>query len=177
MNNKLNTEIAESFREFHFPKYSEIPDVGLFLEQVSKYISGFLAPLGNVAITGSMISNYVKKGLVANPIKKQYYREQIAQLIFIAAAKTVLPLEDIQLFLKIQKENYDCSIAYEYFCSEFEKMLLYEAGLGEVPEDVESEASDEKKMLRMTILTAVHKIYLDKYFEKLHQVDERNENA
>ena len=171
MNNKLNTEIAESIREFHFPKYSEIPDIGLFLEQVSKYISGFFEPLGSAAITGSMISNYVKKGLVENPIKKQYYREQIAQLIFIAAAKTVLPLEDIQLLLRIQKEKYDCSIAYEYFRSEFEKLLLYKAGLGEEPEDVESDASDEKIMLRMTILTAVHKIYLDKYFEKMQQSD------
>lgn len=177
MNNKLNAEIAEAFREFRFPKYREIPDVGLFLEQVSKYISGFLAPLENAAITGSMISNYVKKGMVANPVKKQYYREQIAQLIFIAVVKTVLPLEDIQLFLKIQKENYDCSIAYEYFCSEFEKLLLYEAGLGEEPEAVESDASDEKIMLRMTILTAVHKIYLDKYFEKMHQIDGRHENV
>ena len=143
--------------------------MGLFLEQVAKYISSFLEPLGDITVTGSMISNYVKKGLVDNPVKKQYYRDQIAYLIFISMAKSVLSLEDIQLFIQIQKKTYDSMTAYEYFCREFEKVLLYQSGLGEPLTPLGPDASDEKVMLRNTSITLAHKIYLDKYFAKLHE--------
>lgn len=169
MNQNLNAEITRSIQDFRFPKYHEIPDVGLFLEQVAKYISSFLQPLGDITITGSMISNYVKKGLVDNPVRKQYYRDQIAYLIFISMAKSVLSLEDIQLFIEIQKKTYDSKTAYEYFCREFENILRYQGGMSEALAPLGEEASDEKIMLRNTSITLAHKIYLDKYFAKLHE--------
>ena len=169
MKQNLNAEIIKSIQDFRFPKYHEIPDVGLFLEQVAKYISSFLEPLGDITVTGSMISNYVKKGLVDNPVKKQYYRDQIAYLIFISMAKSVLSLEDIQLFIEIQKKTYDSKTAYEYFCQEFEKVLLSQSGMGEPLAPLEEGATDEKVMLRNTSITLAHKIYLDKYFAKLHE--------
>lgn len=169
MKQKLSTEITNSFQDFRFPKYNEIPDVGLFLEQVSKYITGCVEPLGNVTITGSMISNYVKKGLVDNPIKKQYYRDQIAYLLFISVAKNVLSLEDIQLFIQVQKSTHDAKTAYEYFCNEFESILLYAGGMAGEITAIGEDATDEKAMLRNTVIAAVHKVYLDKYFAKLHE--------
>ncbi len=169
MKQNLSVEITKSFQDFRFPKYNEIPDVGLFLEQVSKYIGGCLEPLGNVTITGSMISNYVKKGLVDNPVKKQYYRDQIAYLLFISVAKTVLSLEDIQLFIQVQRATHDARTAYEYFCREFESMLLYAGGMGGEIAAIGDNATDEKVMLRNTVIAAVHKVYLDKYFLKLHE--------
>ena len=169
MRQNLNAEIIQSIQEFRFPKYHEIPDVGLFLEQVSKYISTTLQPLGDITVTRSMISNYVKKDLVDNPVKKQYSRDQIAYLIFISMAKSVLSLEDIQLFIQIQKKSYDANTAYEYFCREFEKALLSQAGLCEPLTPLEPGSPDEKIMLRNTSITLAHKIYLDKYFAKLHE--------
>lgn len=74
--------MSTGINEFHMPRYQELPDVGLYLEQTTKYINGYLEPLGCMEITSSMISNYVKKGYVASPIRKQYYREQIAQLFY-----------------------------------------------------------------------------------------------
>ena len=70
---------------FTLPDYDQIPNVGLYLEQVTKYLNEYLEPLGCTPLTGSMISNYVKKGLVKNPVKKQYDREHIARLLVIAA--------------------------------------------------------------------------------------------
>ena len=45
MNQETKQRIAESLRDVHLPRYHEIPDVGLYLEQASKYIGGCLAPL------------------------------------------------------------------------------------------------------------------------------------
>ena len=74
--------------EFRMPRYREIPDVGLYLDQTVKYMNRYLAPLGCMEITTSMVSNYVKKGYISNPVRKQYSAEQIAYLLFIAVAKS-----------------------------------------------------------------------------------------
>ena len=93
--------ISQSIAKFHLPRYKEIPDVGLFLEQVTKYINEYLKPLDDISLTGSMISNYVKMKLIDNPIKKQYGRDQIAHLFFIALFKPVLTLDEINKLLII----------------------------------------------------------------------------
>lgn len=167
--------MATSIENFHFPKYEEIPDVGLYLEQVTKYINGYLAPLDNLAITPSMISNYVKKGLIANPIKKQYYREQIAYVFFIAIAKSVLSLDNIRLFMEMQTITYPIEVAYDYLCKEFENVLLYVFELKDHLDTIGTDHyTDEKIMLRSTIITVAHKIYLDKCFNAIRA--ERKQN-
>ena len=53
---------------FTLPDYDQIPNVGLYLEQVTKYLNEYLEPLGCTPLTGSMISNLksshnsIKKG-------------------------------------------------------------------------------------------------------------------
>ena len=59
---------AESFRNFRLPRYEEIPNVGLYLEQTTKYIAEYLNPVQEGALTASMISNYVKKHLITSPV-------------------------------------------------------------------------------------------------------------
>ena len=101
---------GEKISDFRLPRYSELPRVGLYLEQVAKYINGFIVPLGCAEITTSMVSNYVKKGVIAPPIKKQYYEDQIGYLLFIAIAKSILSMENIaQLF-----EDYKYSYCHQH---------------------------------------------------------------
>jgi len=169
MDQEMKNAIVESVRYFHLPSYESIPDVGLYLEQVTRYIAEYLAPLENITITNSMVGNYVKKGLIESPVKKLYTREQIAYLMFIAVAKTVLSLEDIQLLIRLKKQSYDSKTAYEYFCQEFINVLHVVFGLKENLEEVGVDNTDEKTMLRNTIITVAHKVYLDKFFAALHQ--------
>ena len=164
--------LAASVQDFHLPRYNEIPNVGLYLEQTTKYICEYLAPLQENAITGSMISNYVKKGLVASPVKKQYGRDQIAHLMFIALAKSVVSLDNLSLFIRLQERTYSTERAYEYLCDEFENLLQYVFGLKDAIDTVGVDSTDEKIMLRNTIITIAHKIYLDKFFEVLAQDQE-----
>ena len=107
--------IANSIRDFRLPRFHEIPNVGLYLEQTSKYIAECLAPVQEAAITSSMISNYVKKGLISNPVKKLYYREQIAHLMFVMLAKSVVSLDDLYRFIRLQEQTYPTERAYNYF--------------------------------------------------------------
>ncbi len=172
MKEETKQRIAQPIRTFRLPRYQEIPNMGLYLEQTTKYIAEYLSPLQENAITSSMISNYVKKDLVANPVKKLYYREQIAYLMFIALAKSALSLDNLARFIRLQKQTYTPERAYNYICDEFENILQYVFGLKENPEDVGVDSTDEKIMLRATIIAVAHKIYLEKCFEAMAQETE-----
>lgn len=171
MNNENKTEIKSLIKDFSLPRYNDIPNVGLYLEQVVKYISEYLSPLGSFSLTGSMVSNYVKKGLVENPVKKQYDRKQIASLIFIAVAKNVLSMDDILLLFKMQEKTYEPKRAYDYFCNELENVLGYVFGLKGI-ETIGSDSNDTKTMLRNTIIAVAYKVYLDKYLAVLHSEED-----
>ena len=164
----IKEEIISSVKDFSLPRYNDIPNVGLYLEQVVKYISEYLEPLGNFSLTGSMVSNYVKKDLIANPVKKQYDREQIARLLFTAIAKNALSIEDIRLLFEMQAKSYSPKKAYDYFCCEFENVLDYVFGVKEKLDTVGTDNNDTKTMLRNTIIAVAYKIYLDKYFAAIH---------
>ena len=169
MNPISHEKIASTIADFRLPAYIEIPDVGLYLEQTSKYISDFIAPLQMPPMTGSMISNYVKKGLIASPVRKQYSREQIAQLIFISLAKAVMSIDDLHLMMGIQRETYPSQIAYDYFRGELVNVLTCVFSGTDALPSIEEDASEQKVMLRNMIIALAHKVYLDKLFVLLRQ--------
>jgi len=137
---------------FTLPDYDQIPNVGLYLEQVTKYLNEYLEPLGCATLTGSMISNYVKKGLVKNPVKKQYDREHIARLLVIAVSKTVLSLEEIQQLLADHPQGQQ---GYEAFCATL---------LGQLEEAF---AKPPRGLLPDTMCAVAQKLYLDRQFREV----------
>ena len=166
---KTKQKIADSLRDFRLPRYQEIPDTGLYLEQVAKYISSYLCVLEEGCLTPSMISNYVKKDLVANPVKKRYGREQIAYLIFIAIAKNVLSLDGLINFIAVQKRTYPLWKAYDYFCEQFENTLLFTAETRDTLDIVGEDSTDEKRLLFSCIVAVTQKIYLERCLEAISQ--------
>lgn len=165
MNTLINEEKINFIKTFRMPRYQELPNVGLYLEQTAKYINGFLAPLGCMEITTSMISNYVKKKLIDGPIKKQYYADQIAYLFFIAIAKNVLSMEHIQVLFERQKLTYTNPVAYDYFCSELENHIFYLFGQKDTIEKIGTSSTEEKEMLKSVLISASHIIYLNCLFQ------------
>ena len=167
MEQLVKNAIKASVQNFNLPTYEEIPDVGLYLEQTTSYVAEHLAPLQNISITTSMVSNYVKQGLIDNPVKKLYYRDQIAYLFFIAVAKNVLSMENLSLFIGLQKESYSVKKAYDYFCEEMENILYFRFGLKDSVTDVGVTSSLEKEMLRSAITAVSHIVYLNRCFRLL----------
>lgn len=167
MKDTTKQRVMDSIQNFRLPRYQQIPDVGLYLEQTAKYINGYLAPLGDYGLTPSMISNYVKKGLVSNPVKKQYDRDQIAYLFFIAVAKTVLSLDALTGFIALQKRTYPLEIAYDFFCRQMEGTLQFTCELTDVAELGDTETTDEKRLLYSCIVAVTQRIYLEKCLEAI----------
>ena len=172
---KTKQKITDSLRDFRLPRYEELPDVGLYLEQTAKYISEFLSPLEEGSLTPSMVSNNVKKGLIRNPVKKQYGREQIAYLFFIALTKNVLSLDGLINFIALQKRTYSLQKAYDYFCEQFENTLLFTAEVKDTLDIAGEDTTDEKRLLFSCIVAVTQKIYLEKCLDAISQ-EETAEN-
>ena len=153
--------MAIRIRDFRMPRYREIPNMGLYLDQTIKYINQYLEPLGCMEITSSMVSNYVKKGYIKSPVKKQYDAEQIAYLFFIAVAKNVLSMESIAKMFGLMHGVYTEEVAYDYFCSELENVLSYIFGVQEDISYLGTTNSEEKDMLRSVIVAVANVIYVN----------------
>lgn len=169
MEQMIRTEIISRIQNFSMPRYAQLPDVGLYLEQVVRYINQCLEPLGCTEITGSMVRNYVKQGLIENPVQKQYSARQLAYLIVLTTLKQVIPLEHIRVLFARQQMVYAPEVAYDYFCMEMENILYYRFGLKDTVEDIGVTHTIEKDMLRSAIVAVSHIIHLNTCFEQLAQ--------
>ncbi len=171
---ELDKTTKDKILSYELPQYSQIPDVGLYLNQVATYINRYLEPFCGFTISESMISNYVKKKLVPNPIKKQYSRDLICYLLFIALCKNVSTLDDIQILITLQRENgHSVETAYSFFKNEFEAILLSVFGLEKKEEkEKNSNESVEKELLEKLIAAIAHKIYVDTIFSSLRKKTE-----
>lgn len=169
MNLQISQSTLETISKYRLPRYSEIPNVGLYLNQVSRYINEYLEPINDSPITESMISNYVKMHIISSPVKKQYNREQMAYLTVIAMSKSVVSLDNLSRLFEIQQQQYSCEVAYDYFCNEFENVLQYVFGLKDKMEWIGNETNEAKILFRNIIITVAHKIYLEKCFCSLEE--------
>lgn len=149
------------YNNLQLPTYKEIPDVGLYLDQTSKLINQYLQLLPNCSITNSMISNYVKQKLISNPIKKQYYRDQIAQLIIIVISKNTLSLENVAFLLKEITEKNSLEVDFDFFMSEIKKQLINEDNTSK--EDL----STSQSLILGITKVVIAKIHLEEKFNQL----------
>lgn len=176
MREEMKIQMAESIKKFRMPRYNELPSRGLYLEQTTQYINNVLRPLSCMGITSSMVSNYVKKGIISGPVKRLYSADQIAYLLFIAIAKNVLSMEHIQLLCERQRATYTEEVAYNYFCNELENMLFYIFGVKDTVEEIGVTTSDEKMMLRGLIIAASNSIHLTSCFNAIQAEKREDEN-
>ena len=167
MNTEMKHRIAEPIRDFQLPRYDQLPGMGLYLEQTTKYINGYLAPLGCPEVTSSMVSNYVKKGLIPNPVRKQYEPVHIAYLFFVALVKNLVAIEDIALLIKMQQSSYPLPVSYDFFCGTLENALRYIFGLSDTIEELGTTRSDEKNILFSLVYSAANTIHLHACFNAL----------
>ena len=124
MKKESNRRIAACAVDFALPRYEELPSVGLYLDQTVQLVNSCFRGFPGVELTPSMVSNYVKKGVISHPVKKKYSREQLASLIYIVLSKNVLSLENIDTLFQMQRAHCTAAEAYDYFCDEVENLSL-----------------------------------------------------
>ena len=84
-----------------------------------------------------------------------------------SAAKSVLTLEELQVVFRVQRSRYPDVVAYDYFCRELENVLHYVFGLKDTLDAIGVECTEEKTMLRNTIIALAHRLYLAGYLRAM----------
>ncbi len=102
------------------PKYLEIPDLGLYMDQVLDQINSLTSQFTSQSLTKSMINSYVKKGLVSKPKIKRYYRKQLAEIILISIFKTTFSIDEIKAILFQNQKDGDLKEIYDQIIKTFE---------------------------------------------------------
>ncbi|MEG0896010.1 MAG: DUF1836 domain-containing protein [Ruthenibacterium sp.] len=127
----MNQNIAiwkKELAEYHLPRWNELPDMELYMDQVigqlDKYLALLLTPDAEHFITASMINNYVKLRLLPPPVKKRYSRTHLAYLVVICLLKQVLSIPEIKQLLELQMQNGCVQDAYDSFCGAQESAFI-----------------------------------------------------
>ena len=155
------SKLKESFENFILPSYREIPDVGLYLDQVVKYINSWFADFPDMNVTASMLTNYVKLKIVSRSGKKTYSRRQIAAFLFIAMAKSVLSMDNIRTIMEMNGES-ELEQFYESFRQNMMNVLKYLS-------EENGSLSNAACMLNNICIAIGHKMYLELYFSEMKQ--------
>ncbi len=117
----------EQVRQYHLPRWEELPDIELYMDQVITLIERYLAPLvgqnSSKIITAAMINNYVKLNIMPKPVKKRYERVHLAHLIVITIMKQILLIPDVKEGIFLQSKLCTIPEAYNIFCEEQERAL------------------------------------------------------
>lgn len=152
-------DIKESFEQFNIPTYSDIPDIGLYLDQVVRYVNSSFMDFPEMNVTASMLTNYVKLKIVSKSGKKTYGRNQIAAFIFISMSKTVLSMDNIRVVLANAID--DAEVSYNAFRNSMIKVMKSFS--------IENEPVVRDGIALSNICIAIgHKMYLDRYFGALN---------
>lgn len=151
--------------KFHCPRWEELPDMELYMDQVVTLLNDYLRPFypkqQEKLITSTMINNYVKHGIVSAPIKKKYTRKHVAYLLVVCILKMVFRMDEISSLIRVQIEQYPVDQAYNYFCAELESSLtciFAHKKVHHVPS--EDEGSLVVALIRNTVQAAAYTMYV-----------------
>jgi hypothetical protein len=86
-------------------------------------------------------------------------------------AKSVLSLDALTGFIKVQQQSYPLPKAYDYFAEQFECLLRFTFELQDSVEVVGEDNTDEKRLLFTCIVAAVQKVYLEKCLDAIARED------
>ena len=135
--------LAEYMSSVHIYRIDELPRIELYLDQVITLVCDELAFMclpDEQTLTGSMVNNYVKEGLMT-PVKgKKYTRQQIMQLLCVYHLKQTLRLNDVKALTG--RDDVDFAACYEHLLADKKRMReaippLLTAQLPETPDDPE----------------------------------------
>lgn len=128
----LLNSILESLDRIEYIKAEEIPNIDLYMDQVTTFMGERLKstlrnPEEDKILTKTMINNYTKNDLLPPPLKKKYTKNHVLLLLFIYYYKSILSINDIQALLGPLTEKYFDKTDEPNLESIYEKLFSLEA--------------------------------------------------
>ena len=149
--------------KFHIPRWNELPEIDLYLDQVVNYLEKYLGQYSvnkeDKIITKTMINNYVKQGIMPAPAKKKYSRSHIAYLIVICILKQVYSISDIGKLISLTIQSFEISKAYNRFCANLEVSIKNVFLRKEFPHI--EKMTEEQYLLKNVVQSIADKLYVE----------------
>ena len=162
----IKNEQQDMFTKYHMPRWDELPDLDLYLDQVvnylEKYLINYTANKEEKIITKTMINNYVKQGIMPAPNKKKYNREHLAYLLVIGILKQVYSINDIGKLIALTIEHYELKKAYNRFCVNLELSIKHIFTKKEFPNS--EKMTEEQYLLKNVVQSCANKLYVETMF-------------
>ncbi len=158
-------DTSEAINQLHIPRWHELPNLNLYMDQLIDYLLqhlDFLSLSGQkVLITKTMVNNYVNQGIMEAPENKRYSNQHIAYLIVIFILKQCYSLEEITKLFDYQHHTYATKQAYNFFCDEFEncfKSICNQQVIKHIKSN--DDGSLAVHLIRSLVLTVSYKLYV-----------------
>lgn len=162
-------EWCQKLENYHLPRWNELPDIELYMDQVVTLIEKhvrFLSLHEDKLLTSAMINNYVKLGLMPKPEKKRYERTHLAYLIVITLLKQVLTITEVKDGILLQSRINGTHGAYDLFCQELEHALKRIASTAQLVQDpailVDGDLTKENLAVKMVSNAYAYKLLTEK---------------
>lgn len=191
-----NKQIYEKLHEwekhmnnFSLPKWEDLPNFGLYMEQVTILLHQYLNYMPNEhkdeqLITASAINNYVRQKVLPEPKKKKYYRIHIAYLIIIITLKQGISISMIQKLIPSDLSEENAEKVYSSFVlrhnivsSYFTKQVSRIASpiLGKEGKDEEGPEKPEDLIAAAAITAGLSRILAEKLLLLTHDQNKMTE--
>lgn len=118
----------EAFLEaYRLPKWEEIPDFGLYMDQVITLLTQHLDYLpredkGDSLVTPTAINNYVRLKIMPAPEKKRYRRVHLAYLLMICTLKQTMTIAQIQKIIPVGLDEQAVKSLYSNYVARHASM-------------------------------------------------------
>ena len=153
--------------DFRLPDWNDIPNIGLYMEQVIILLKEYLDYLppeikDEQIITAATINNYVRTKIMPEPVKKKYYRVHIAYLVMICTMKQILPIAVISKIIPMNISEEEAEHIYKRYSDRhsltkdyFLKQIRILAGpILDHADHIDASAEDTDELILMCTISA-----------------------
>ncbi len=159
---------------FRLPAWNEIPDIGLYMDQVIRLITQYLDYYppelkDGKYITATTVNNYVRMKIMPEPVKKKYYRIHIGYLIMICTLKQSLSIAMVQTLIPADIGEREFQRVYEGYAERHRASAeAFVAQVREIgkplfhPEETEGEMDVSDLIYDYAVLTGFSKLLTEK---------------
>lgn len=158
----------DTIKNFHIPRWNELPTLDLYMDQVIALIDttlgAFFSEIGAASLTKNMVNNYVKAKIVDAPVNKKYPKLSVAMIIVVYILKNCYATDEIGKLIKLGISLEATEITYNRFCEAIENAVsdVFSDRVSICNEEIPGR--DNKYLMENFALSFACKVYVQRTF-------------
>ena len=158
----------DTIKNFHIPRWNELPTLDLYMDQVIALIDttlgAFFSEIGAASLTKNMVNNYVKAKIVDAPVNKKYPKLSVAMIIVVYILKNCYATDEIGKLIKLGISLEATEITYNRFCEAIENAVsdVFSGRVSVCNEEIPGR--DNKSLMENFALSFACKVFVQRTF-------------